>query len=538
MHPIIARFENNSRALLWVLLGVLVVFAFAQRYPMDDAFISYRYAKFLASGQGLVWNAGERVEGYTNFLWTILLAGGIKLGIAPERFSIILSFPCYALALWMTYRLALIFSGSSFAALVCLLFVGFNRSVYAFTTSGLETTFQMCQFLAIILIINQMKTKGWSISGTALLSTVLGIALLTRLDAGIPVSIAAYSFYRSKRWKDKHLLSAAIAPIGILVLPWLIWKMGYYGSVLPNSFDIKVQGVGNILYGIFYLHLFSLANLFHIQFGILTFYWKSLKSMSAGASEAGVLVALWMAYTAFIGGDFMEFRFLVPIIPILLVLFTATAWQFKSTVVTLALMAGLALGTLQSSFALERLLFGYGVENVQHLRGHLYGRSENWVLIGQKLKGYFEGSDVIISVGAAGAIPYYSDLKAVDFLGLTDKEIAKNNEPFSRVPGHRVICRLDYLAQRGVNLIVEPNNHMMTMQEFSVWQRGISWRDAYQFYLDPDKRVKGVIIDQITLIAMPVDDENILIVWYLKPHPLIDKVIAEKNWSVFTISRW
>jgi len=49
----------------------------------EDAFISIRYAQNLVDGHGLVYNAGERVEGYTNFLWTLLLAGGLKLGVPP-----------------------------------------------------------------------------------------------------------------------------------------------------------------------------------------------------------------------------------------------------------------------------------------------------------------------------------------------------------------------------------------------------------------------------------------------------------------------
>ena len=40
----------------------------------DDAFISFRYAENLANGQGLVFNPGERVEGYSNPLWTVLFA--------------------------------------------------------------------------------------------------------------------------------------------------------------------------------------------------------------------------------------------------------------------------------------------------------------------------------------------------------------------------------------------------------------------------------------------------------------------------------
>jgi len=515
-----------------------VIFTFAQRYPMDDAFISFRYANFFADGHGLVWNTGERVEGYTNFLWTLLLGIGMKLGIEPERASIILSFPCYIGTLWLTYQLTIRFSGSIFAGLISILFVGFNRSVYAFATSGLETLLQSVQFLAVILLLDSLKSEGWSIRRTALISLILGFSLLTRLDAGILTLLVAYSLYQSGKWRDTKVLLAFIAPVTILVMPWLVWKLGYYSSILPNSFHIKVQGFQNLFYGIFYLHLFSLANLLHIQFGVLTFYWRRLRGLSAGAADAGLLIALWMAYTAFVGGDFMEFRFMVPVLPILLALLTAIAWRLQSTVVTSALLVSLALGTIQSSFALERLLFGYGIESVWHLRSHLNGRSENWALIGKRLKEHFDGSDVILSVGAAGAIPYYSELKAVDFLGLTDKEIARNNEPFTKVPGHRVICSLDYLVRRGVNIIVEPNNHMMTDRELAVWQQTLSWREAYQFYLDPDKRVKGGNLDQISLFAMPVDEDNTLIVWYLTPNPVIDKVIAEKKWRTFTISRW
>src|SRR5512135_2995012 len=40
----------------------------------DDAMISMRYAWNLSHGQGLVWNPGERVEGYTNLLLTLVMS--------------------------------------------------------------------------------------------------------------------------------------------------------------------------------------------------------------------------------------------------------------------------------------------------------------------------------------------------------------------------------------------------------------------------------------------------------------------------------
>ena len=54
-------------------------------YTSDDAYISYRYARNLADGVGLVWNPGEHVEGYSNFLWVVILAGLNKLGPRHRR---------------------------------------------------------------------------------------------------------------------------------------------------------------------------------------------------------------------------------------------------------------------------------------------------------------------------------------------------------------------------------------------------------------------------------------------------------------------
>ena len=72
----------------WIgLLLAVVVFVWqASRfwfYTIDDDFISYRYALHWAQGHGPVYNLGERVEGYTNFLWVAILAGFIKLHADP-----------------------------------------------------------------------------------------------------------------------------------------------------------------------------------------------------------------------------------------------------------------------------------------------------------------------------------------------------------------------------------------------------------------------------------------------------------------------
>lgn len=50
-------------------------------FTIDDVFISLRYAKNAARGFGLVFNPGERVEAFTNLLWTLI-------AILPHKFGV------------------------------------------------------------------------------------------------------------------------------------------------------------------------------------------------------------------------------------------------------------------------------------------------------------------------------------------------------------------------------------------------------------------------------------------------------------------
>ena len=73
--------QTDRRRTLWVAaaaLPALCVFLVqvGWTYPFfsDDSFISLRYAERLLEGQGLTWTDGERVEGYSNLLWVLLVA--------------------------------------------------------------------------------------------------------------------------------------------------------------------------------------------------------------------------------------------------------------------------------------------------------------------------------------------------------------------------------------------------------------------------------------------------------------------------------
>src|SRR5687768_17195064 len=72
-----------DRTLLLGLVAPMIYAIYAmtrvKQFTVDDSYISFRYARNWARGLGLVYNEGERIEGYTNFLWTIILGVGIKV---------------------------------------------------------------------------------------------------------------------------------------------------------------------------------------------------------------------------------------------------------------------------------------------------------------------------------------------------------------------------------------------------------------------------------------------------------------------------
>jgi len=71
--------------LLFLILALVLFGVFLIRYnfTQDDAYISFRHAANFINGHGLVFNAGERVEGYTNFLWIIFIITGLIAKINP-----------------------------------------------------------------------------------------------------------------------------------------------------------------------------------------------------------------------------------------------------------------------------------------------------------------------------------------------------------------------------------------------------------------------------------------------------------------------
>ncbi len=74
---------NRARfATAWAVLlaGFVLLASRYMQASIDDLFIILRYVENAAGGHGLVFNIGERVEGYTCFGWVISLVALVRLG--------------------------------------------------------------------------------------------------------------------------------------------------------------------------------------------------------------------------------------------------------------------------------------------------------------------------------------------------------------------------------------------------------------------------------------------------------------------------
>lgn len=545
--------ERHWRWGVALVVVVLLGWAWSNRFVQDDAFISFRYARNLSEGHGLTWNAGERIEGYTNFLWVLLMALPIRLGLDPVLASYALGLACYAGSLLLSYALARELCRSRWLALLVPLLLGLNHTFSSYATGGLETQLQACALSGAALLTVRVLTRGerdvaWQCVGLALCASA---ALLTRLDSAVvlaPLYLALLRWLLKTRGGRKtwRWAAGAVLPALAIVGGWLLWKLQYYGNMLPNTFYAKASSPA-LSQGLAYVYRF------------VTFYWlgpvlllgvlRAFQSLPrSGRSRAtpgasaeaptnvlwwlGACVLLWLGYVVAVGGDFMEFRFFVPVLPLgmTLVVWLVMQESWHATV-RAALVLALALGGVMASWGHKS--YG-GVESIAQLQGHLINANENWMGVGQALGERFGGTEspgVLIATTAAGAIPYYSGLDTVDMLGLNDAWVARHGLSAGARMGHQKLAPYDYLIERGVNLVI---GHPRVAPE-GQGQSSYTISDLEWFTLSP---IEGAEVpDAARVLEVPLGEGYAVRVLYLVQHPRVEHAIAQGTVLVYPVVR-
>lgn len=295
--------------LLVPILPAFVIYsliAYHLNFTQDDAYITFRYVANYLNGHGLVYNIGERIEGFTNFGWTIYLIAWGALGVSYIAVAKITGFLLGAGAIFVTHLMArwLFRNTSQVLALVPPYLLACNQSLAYWSPAGLETaafTFLVTLNLFLFLKRSRLLAVGLLLAVWLRPEGALVAGIFIAVEAGLSRGMPRYS-----------IGAAAIAML--LSLPWLGFKWHYYGSIIPNPFFAKTGfTVDQIRDGLNY------AGQFFWDYGFLGITWLIplvlFRKLSYEMKVVWLFCVLYTVYLVMIGGDVLKVhRFFLPIV--------------------------------------------------------------------------------------------------------------------------------------------------------------------------------------------------------------------------------
>ncbi len=415
-----------SQAGFWVVLvaSVLVLgVQIAHYYPYiaDDTFISLRYSQRLLQGKGLTWNSGPPVEGYTNLLWVLLCALLGATGLDLVTAARLLGVSCTLIALAaLAYGLLTRYGlhGRTAAAVACLLPFVLCAPIAVWAAAGLEQPL----LLAALAWATSLTLRYFHDENEKHLFHAgfwLAAATLTRADGLLfPLLFAAVLLLRELRRGERPLAAATLfAAPAFAFCGQLLFRRLYYREWLPNTAYVKVAFTPHRVYtgAVYCWHCMAMEPGL-LLLAVLGCVLLLRRGERYPALLLSIVPSVYGLYLVLVGGDiFLAARQFLPII-LFLCFSAAEVGRFAST--TSGLRRPFTLAALVlcvASVALSR----------QYAQGALL---ERWEFQARSLGLFFNSAfgqkHPLLVSDAAGALPYYSEMEAIDPLGLTDSHIA------------------------------------------------------------------------------------------------------------------
>jgi arabinofuranosyltransferase len=428
--------DRRSLAALCGLLGAtgllaFVVYAHVRLFPVDDAYIIFRYSRNLADGLGPNWNGEGRVEGYTSFLWMALLAALSKLGLdildgarVLSWLSLLASFGAMAgvWRLWASEHPGGIDSPLVLALAAVALAITDGAAYLGF--SGMETPL----FMALLTVGGYLHLLERRCAAPPWSALVFVAAAMTRPEGLVAATVTggfvAASALQTRKRRDLARAAAWLALFSSLYGAYFLWRYTYYDALLPNTFYAKVGPSGAILErggdyivsALLNYHILALLAGAALLLTIPRLRWDGAYIITATAAMLGTV--------ALEGGDaFGHGRFIVPILPFVylsgLAGFAMLLARLSLTSVQAALLAAAVL-------SVAGLILLRGSDN-PHIPKEREAHEERRIL-GEWLRDNTP-PEYTIAAFAVGSVAYYSERDFLDLLGLNDTVIARSEVP-------------------------------------------------------------------------------------------------------------
>jgi hypothetical protein len=244
---------------------------------VDDAYITFRYARNLAAGAGFVYNPGEPVLGTSTPLFTLLLAAAARCGAGIPETAFALGILGDLLVITAVHR-ALHRSGLPLAADIAdiagLLLAALPLYVFH-SLSGMETS--------LYTGLLALAVDAYARERMSLASLWLGLAAVTRPEGCLLAAVLG----GHRLWTRRRLTLREMAPFVLVVAPWLLYASLAFGSPLPQSVRAKAAASSGDWRG-------SLANWLSVFGGTPSHLVLSLLSLTGLAVAARGRAWLWL----------------------------------------------------------------------------------------------------------------------------------------------------------------------------------------------------------------------------------------------------
>ena len=478
---VLADMPAGRRNVLLALLGLPLVFGIGEAvqsaWVCDDVFISFRYIDQWLRGNGLVFNPGERVEGYTHFLWVVILAALRRLGLDLVTLGRYLPIAAFAAMLVILLVRAVRRPRPVWLVLpIAAWGLALHKDAQVFASSGLETSaFALLLLLGLLEVTRDRARVG-------LAAAVYAVATLVRPEGALFTATAAG--YVLWRWRGRRQLLEYAGVWVALVAPFVIWRLAYYGSLLPNTYYAKSAGLSywsqGWQYTSVYFSIYSvllLCGVLALGFGIAT---RGRREVAVAGEPVGlpllaaVQVLLTVLYVTRTGGDFMFARFYIPVTPLVYLLLEETLRRVERPALVVACAVAVVGLTLYARRPRDSTFVGTVHVHSMVNEANCYPadaiakkRHE-----GEVLESYLQGTEAKVALqGGQDCIGYFGHLPyAVEWYGLTDPELAHQPVAKRSRPGHEKTANLAFLQRRGVHF-----------QLLYGWTVGLKMEDQIKF---------------------------------------------------------